>query len=81
MDIDLKDVTAVLLIDGWHKVVERSLTFESHSFTAAGGKSAPGFRHADQAEGMDFIFEEPAGNGFVIGPAASILALRVRGPR
>jgi hypothetical protein len=80
MEIDLKDVTAVLLIDGWHKVVERSLVFERHSFTAADGKPAAGFRHANQAEAMDFIFEEPAGHGSVIGPASSILAMRVRGP-
>ena len=78
MEIDLKDVTAVLLIDGWHKVVEKSLVFEKLSFTAAGGKHAAGFRHTDQADGMDFIFEEPAGHGSVIGPASSILAMRVR---
>ena len=64
-------VVAVLLADGWHRIVPGSFSVGTMSFEAEAGPGTPGFR-----------FEEEAGTGHpyrpatLAGPLGSIIAVR-----
>ncbi len=83
--IDVDDVTAVLLADGWHQVADASFTLDSYEYLwAAGGpQDDPMILHGGGRNGIcaiGFDFEEK-GSGRIAGPLSSILAVRYAGRR
>ena len=63
-------VVAVLLADGWHRIVPGSFRVGPLSFAAEAGPGTPGFRF-EQADPAS-----PYGPAALAGPLGSILAVR-----
>jgi hypothetical protein len=63
-------VVAVLLADGWHRIVPGSFSVGTLSFEAEAGPGTPGFRF-EQAEAGS-----PYGPATLAGPLGSIIAVR-----
>jgi len=70
IDIAAGAVVAVLLADGWHRIVRGSFCVGPLSFEAGAGPGTPGFRfeEADAAR--------PYRPAVLAGPVASIIAVR-----
>jgi hypothetical protein len=65
--IDTDTVAAVLLQDGWHRVLGDSFDLDAYEFTWDGHNYGPG--------GLGFDFTTPEGDRLA-GPINSILAVR-----
>ena len=63
-------VVAVLLADGWHRIVPGSFRVGPLSFEAEAGLGAPGFRFAEADAGRPY---QPT---MLAGPLDSIIAVR-----
>ena len=63
-------VVAVLLADGWHRIVPGSFRVGPLSFEAEAGPGAPGFRFEETDAGRPY---QPV---VLAGPLASIIAVR-----
>ena len=66
-------VVAVLLADGWHRIVPGSFSVGTLSFGAEAGPGTPGFRFEQADTGSPY---RPA---ILAGPLGSILAVRQAG--
>jgi hypothetical protein len=82
--IDVDEVTAVLLADGWHKVAEESFDIDSYEFVA-GSRTVHGGGDSDVcASGFQFKErvrpDEPGGSRgqavIIRGPLSAVLAVR-----
>jgi hypothetical protein len=77
--IEIDDVSAVLLADGWHIVADDSFTIDSYEFVD--GKDSRGDRvvvHGGGAEGIcavGFAFKR-ADETVICGPLTAVLAVR-----
>jgi hypothetical protein len=67
-------VIAVLLADGWHRVVQGSFTVGVLSFGAGAGPGTPGFCFDEADNGSPY---RPAA---LAGPLTSVLAVRQAAP-
>jgi hypothetical protein len=67
-------VVAVLLADGWHRVVRGSFRVGPLSFEAEAGPGTPGFRFEEADAGGPY---QPT---VLIGPLDSIIAIRQAAP-
>jgi hypothetical protein len=67
-------VVAVLLADGWHRIIPGSFSVGTLSFGAEAGPGTPGFRFEQADQGGS-----PYGPATLAGPLASILAVRQAG--
>jgi hypothetical protein len=81
LGIDVNEVSAVLLADGWHSVTGDSFKIDSYEFVVW-GKIPSGFPETEfpPVEGFAFT-EHPEGAGppmTVAGPLTSVLAVRTR---
>lgn len=63
-------VVAVLLADGWHRIVPGSFSVGTLSFGAEAGQGTPGFRFEQADSGS------PYGPATLAGPLGSIIAVR-----
>lgn len=77
--IDVAEVSAVLLADGWHAVAETSFAVDSYEFVAWDGPGIddPVLLHAGGSAGVcaaGFRFRTPDGDE-ISGPMTSILAV------
>ena len=68
-------VVAVLLADGWHRVVPGSFSVGPLSFEAEAGPGTPGFRFEEEAE-----TDGPYRPATLAGPLGSIIAVRQVAP-
>ena len=64
-------MVAVLLADGWHRIVPGSFRIGPLSFEAEAGPGTPGFRFEEEAE-----TGSPYRPATLAGPLASIIAVR-----
>ena len=64
-------VVAVLLADGWHRIVPGSFSVGTLSFEAEAGPGTPGFRFEEEAETGG-----PYRPATLAGPLGSIIAVR-----
>jgi hypothetical protein len=71
--IDLDDVTAVLLADGWHEVAGESFTLDAYEFMWRGQSAHSGGSSGVCSTG--FAFKTPAGE-HLAGPLTAVLAVR-----
>jgi hypothetical protein len=69
--INVQDVKAVLLADGWHQVKEHSFSIGAYEFTGVIPDSAPPLKNW-------YTFEEPGGGGQLFGPMEAVLAVRTK---
>ena len=69
-DVAASQVVAVLLADGWHRIVPGSFLVGPLSFEAEAGPGAPGFRFEEADAGRPY---QPA---VLAGPLDSIIAVR-----
>ncbi|HTU07658.1 MAG TPA: hypothetical protein VMG13_19045 [Trebonia sp.] len=69
-EVSAARVVAVLLTDGWHRIVPGSFSVGPLSFGAGADVSVPGFRFADADAGRPY---QPT---TLAGPLASIIAVR-----
>jgi hypothetical protein len=69
-DVAAGRVVAVLLADGWHRIVPGSFLVGPLSFEAEAGPGAPGFRFEEADAGRPY---QPA---VLAGPLDSIIAVR-----
>ena len=69
-DVAAGRVVAVLLADGWHRIVPGSFNIGSLSFEAEAGPGTPGFRFEEADAGRPY---QPA---VLAGPLDSIIAVR-----
>jgi hypothetical protein len=68
-------VVAVLLADGWHRIVPGSFRVGPLSFEAEAGPGTPGFRFEEEAE-----TGSPYRPATLAGPLGSIIAVRQVAP-
>lgn len=81
--IDVDTIVAVLLVDGWHEVAERSFTMDSYEFIwwsehADTMRDDPMLMHGGGQGGVcatGFRFKVKA-EGHIAGPLTAILAVR-----
>jgi hypothetical protein len=80
--INLDDVVAVLLADGWHHVADKSFAMDSYEYVH--GKDSRGDYAQVHGGGNDetvsatgFVFKEPDGS-YLQGPLSAILAVRTK---
>jgi hypothetical protein len=73
-DIAVGRVIAVLLADGWHRIVPGSFRAGPLSFGAEAGPGTPGFRFAEADAGRPY---QPT---VLAGPVDSIIAVRQVSP-
>lgn len=78
LSIDVDEVTAVLLADGWHTVVDESFTLDAYEFHWQ-GQLLVGGGTVQGVPSTGFEFHGPDGQVWV-GPLTSVLAIR-RKPR
>ena len=64
-------VVAVLLADGWHRIVPGSFSVGTLSFEAEAGPGTPGFRFEEEADAG-----RPYRPATLAGPLGSIIAVR-----
>jgi len=64
-------VVAVLLADGWHRIVPGSFSVGPLSFEAEAGPGTPGFRFEEETE-----TGSPYRSATLAGPLGSIIAVR-----
>lgn len=74
LNIDIDDVSAVLLADGWHPVAGQSFDLDSYEFKRGdlrllGGGACPGVPHT----GFSFLDED---GDRIDGPLTALLAVR-----
>jgi hypothetical protein len=69
-DVAAARVVAVLLADGWHRIVPGSFRVGPLSFEAEAGPGTPGFRFEEADAGRPY---QPT---VLAGPLASIIAVR-----
>jgi len=72
LNIDLDDVTDVLLADGWHPVADRSFTVNAYEWSWSGW---PEDFTAQGPVSLGFAFREDAKTELV-GPITAILAIK-----
>lgn len=81
--IDVDEVTAVLLTDGWHMVADKSFTLDAYEFLYYGSEERK--RNHDYialtshpSSPSGFGFKEASGDttGWIYGPITAILAVR-----
>lgn len=65
--IDIDQITAVLLPDGWHPVADQSFDLDDAYWQV--------LRGGEEKPAAGFVFRKPGG-GWVAGPLASVLAVR-----
>jgi hypothetical protein len=80
--IDVDDVTAVLLADGWHEVADASFELDAYEFVWASGGAREDalLMHGGGASDIcatGFTFrEEGAATEMIAGPLSAVLAVR-----
>lgn len=74
LHIDVDDVTAVLLDDGWHEVLEQSFELDAYECFFEDQRVLGGGTDGISATGFAFT----ADDGVICGPANAIRALRLR---
>jgi hypothetical protein len=78
--IDVDTVTAVLLADGWHDVIDDSFDVDAYEFEEkiAEGED-PRLLHGGEHSGIsDSGFVCRTSQGMICGPLTSLLAVKVR---
>jgi hypothetical protein len=85
--IDLDTVTAVLLVDGWHTVLDKSFSIDAYEYVHE-GRTVLGGGAVEGVPSTGFTFKEqlfreggpqvgmPSGSALIAGPLTAILALR-----
>ncbi len=85
LSIDVDEVTAVLLADGWHEVKKESFALDAYEFVRFGSEE-----RRQSGDPMDVISDPDSSTGFafiegpdtrVCGPITAILAVRVEETR
>jgi len=72
--IGVSDVTHVLLADGWHAVADNSFWLDAYEFLDLPiPGTSPDLMYGN---GTGFLFEDAEGGGLVMGPIASVLAVK-----
>ena len=74
-DISADRAVAVLLADGWHRIVPGSFRVGPLSFGAGAGPGTPGFRFEEADAGSPY---QPT---VLAGPLDSIIAVRQASPK
>jgi hypothetical protein len=77
LKIDVSDVSAVLLADGWHEVANGSFSIDSYeffdgNFLIVGGGQCQGV----PSSGFEFVCED---DSVLAGPLTSVHAMRIAG--
>ena len=78
--IDVDTVTAVLLADGWHDVIDDSFDVDAYEFEEKIGEGEdPRILHGGGQSGIsDSGFVCRTSQGMICGPLTSLLAVKVR---
>jgi hypothetical protein len=76
LEINVDDVIAVLLADGWHEVHGRSFDMDAYEYRA-GAERLFSFEPESGITYTGFVFTDPKGDR-VMGPVTAIQAVRVR---
>jgi hypothetical protein len=74
--VNVDDVVAVLLTDGWHEVHGRTFDIDAYEYMA-GAERLIGFEPESGITYMGFVFMDSQGDRLV-GPVTAIHAVRVR---
>ena len=74
LDIDIEEVSEVLLADGWHVVHGRTFELDDFDFTRAGRRVHGGGDSGVCSTGFSLVTDEAGSR--IAGPLTSILALR-----
>jgi hypothetical protein len=77
--IDIDDVTAVLLADGWHYVYKKSFALDSYEFMHGEQLEHGGGNSGVCATGFSFIERDQSATAVeeqISGPLTSIIAVR-----
>ncbi len=77
LHIEVDEITEVLLVDGWHRVVDKSFDLDSYEFLDGPGTDAFLLHGAGRAGicSTGFRFKGPDGQ-ILAGPLSAILAVR-----
>ncbi|RSM73470.1 hypothetical protein DMH04_41400 [Kibdelosporangium aridum] len=74
--IDVDEITAVLLADGWHTVANKSFTLDSYEFVWRDSTMHGGGQSGVCSAGFEFTDDSGA---MLSGPLTAVLAVRRRG--
>jgi hypothetical protein len=74
--IDVKKVAAVLLVDGWHDVVNDSFTIDAYEYLWR-RSTDPEVDPYVSSGGDGFLFKDKKSGGVLMGPLVAIHAVRM----